>query len=97
MVCSAVNVPATRSQVWACAGTEPSAAFAPGSVKVALGNTTWDFEKNMKADFSAGEVREEACWGGAGEERYSSIFPSHRLFGLVCWFKLWNDFSSSSS
>ncbi|KAK2891472.1 hypothetical protein Q8A73_017137 [Channa argus] len=38
----------------------------------------------MKADFSAGEVRGEACWGGAAEETSSSILPSHRLFGLVC-------------
>lgn len=65
-------------------GTVPSAAFAPGSVKVALSNTTGDFEKNMKADFSAGEVRGEACWGGAAEEKSNSIFlPSHPLFRLA--------------
>ncbi|CAB1448166.1 unnamed protein product [Pleuronectes platessa] len=37
----------------------------------------------MKADFSAGEVRGDARWGGAAEERSSSILPSHQLFGLV--------------
>ncbi len=46
----------------------------------------------MKADFSAGEVRGEACWGGAAEERSSSILPSHQLFGLVCGFELQNGF-----
>lgn len=45
----------------------------------------------MKDDFSAGEVRGEACWGGAAEKRSRSILPSHRLSGFVCGSEFQND------
>lgn len=48
-----------------CSGTQRSAAFAPGPKKIAHSDFTCELKKNMKADFSAGEVGGEACWGGA--------------------------------
>lgn len=48
-----------------CLGTQLSTVFAPGPEKIAHSDFTCELEKNMKADFSAGEVRREACWGGA--------------------------------